>query len=238
MNLIHGDCLEKMKEMPSNSVDMVLVDIPYEISRKTNFKSLKDYTRKSGETSYSCMDFGEWDSNFKMGESIIEALRVLKDKRSMIVFSAWQQLEEIRKIYESATPKSKRREPRIGVWEKSNPSVFNMQRMAIQPFEFFIWLGVGSNLTFNNQNIIDGKTKPERHYFKTATQRGLHPTLKPVEIMEHLISTYTNEGDVVLDFTMGSGTTGVACKNLKRRFVGIEMDDKYFTIAKNRISQQ
>ena len=66
-------------------------------------------------------------------------------------------------------------------------------------------------------------------------KKTLHPTQKPVELMEYLIKTYTNENETVLDFTMGSGTTGIACKNLNRKFIGIEMDDKYFEIAKNRI---
>ena len=64
---------------------------------------------------------------------------------------------------------------------------------------------------------------------------GHHPTQKPVALLEDLIKTYTNEGETVLDFTMGSGSTGVAAKNLNRKFIGIEMDDKYFEIAKNRI---
>lgn len=66
-------------------------------------------------------------------------------------------------------------------------------------------------------------------------QTGLHPTQKPVALMEYLIKTYTNEGDTVLDFAMGSGTTGVACSNLNRNFIGIEKDEQYFNIAKNRI---
>lgn len=66
---------------------------------------------------------------------------------------------------------------------------------------------------------------------------NLHPTQKPVALMEYLVKIYTNEGDTVLDFTMGSGTTGVACKKLNRNFIGIEIDDKYFEIAKNRIEQ-
>lgn len=72
--------------------------------------------------------------------------------------------------------------------------------------------------------------------FSTDKQKStLHPTQKPVALMEYLIKTYTNEGELVLDFTMGSGTTGVACKNLGRDFIGIELDDKYFEIAKKRI---
>jgi site-specific DNA-methyltransferase (adenine-specific) len=64
---------------------------------------------------------------------------------------------------------------------------------------------------------------------------GLHPTQKPIELCEYFIKTYTNENDTVLDFTMGSGSTGVACKNLKRKFIGIEKDQNYFNIAKDRI---
>ena len=70
---------------------------------------------------------------------------------------------------------------------------------------------------------------------KFKTERGLHPTQKPVPLFEYLIKTYTNEGETVLDNCMGSGTTGVACKNLNRNFIGIELNDKYFEIAKERI---
>ena len=82
---------------------------------------------------------------------------------------------------------------------------------------------------------------PETIYYaspRVAGQRGLHPTQKPVALMEYLIKTYTNEGDTVLDFTMGSGTTGVACKNLGRNFIGIEKDAEYYGIAKKRIEAQ
>ena len=70
----------------------------------------------------------------------------------------------------------------------------------------------------------------------TNGNKRLHPTQKPIEIMEYLIKTYTNEGDIVLDFTMGSGTTGVACKKLKRKFIGIELDNTYFEVAQERIN--
>jgi site-specific DNA-methyltransferase (adenine-specific) len=73
--------------------------------------------------------------------------------------------------------------------------------------------------------------------FKRVTHKQIHPTQKPVALMEYLIRTYTNEGETVLDFTMGSGTTGVACKNLDRDFIGIEMDEKYFKIASERIER-
>lgn len=78
--------------------------------------------------------------------------------------------------------------------------------------------------------------KQTLNYKKVA--RPEHPTQKPVELMEYLVKTYTNEGDVVLDFTMGSGSTGVACKNLNRNFIGIELDEQYYEIAKERITNE
>ena len=93
------------------------------------------------------------------------------------------------------------------------------------------------NPTFRNDNHGDRFPRSVQ-YFKTAESEktgALHPTQKPVALMEYLIKTYTNEGDTVLDFTFGSGTTGVACQNLNRKFIGIELDENYFNIATNRI---
>ena len=86
------------------------------------------------------------------------------------------------------------------------------------------------------RNADDGYRNPKSILkINKEINSNVHPTQKPVALMEYLIKTYTNEGELVLDFTMGSGTTGVACKNLNRRFIGIELDEKYFTIAKDRI---
>ena len=76
-----------------------------------------------------------------------------------------------------------------------------------------------------------------KNYLIFNVQRGIHPTQKPVALMEYLIRTYTNEGETVLDFAMGSGTTGVAAKNLGRKFIGIELDQNYFDIAEKRITE-
>ena len=94
----------------------------------------------------------------------------------------------------------------------------------------------------NNHNfretttVNEGKRYPKR-ILKFNRQTGLHPTQKPVDLLEYLIKTYTNEGELVLDFTMGSGTTGAACVNTNRKFIGIELDEKYFEIAKNRLKE-
>ena len=84
--------------------------------------------------------------------------------------------------------------------------------------------------------VSDGKRYPKTVQKFNRDRNKQHPTQKPVALMEYMIKTYTNEGETVLDFTMGSGTTGVACVNLNRSFIGIELDDKYFGIAEKRIS--
>lgn len=92
----------------------------------------------------------------------------------------------------------------------------------------------------SGETSYNSTSRYPRSVIKTSTDKQkckLHPTQKPVALMEYLIKTYTNEGDLVLDFTMGSGTTGVAAKNLQRGFIGIELDDKYFEIAKERINK-
>jgi DNA modification methylase len=164
INKVYNDnAFNILKSMSDNSVDFVLTDIPYLISRKTNFKSIKNYTKKQGETEYSCMDFGEWDKEFDVKKYIEECCRILKPSRSIVVWSAWQQLKEI-DDYIKECLKNKAGSPRIGIWEKSNPSVFNMDKMALQPYEFFIWNRKGSNWTFNNQRgkYIDDKEQKEQ----------------------------------------------------------------------------
>ena len=95
---------------------------------------------------------------------------------------------------------------------------------------------MGGNVTNNNARILKQKYPQNILQFSNAIQKGkVHPTQKPVELLEYLIKTYTNENEIVLDFTMGSGSTGVACMNTNRKFIGIELDNNYFDIAINRI---
>ena len=97
---------------------------------------------------------------------------------------------------------------------------------------------MGGNVTNNNIRILKQKYPQNILQFYNAIQKGkVHPTQKPVELLEYLIKTYTNENETVLDFTMGSGSTGVACMNTNRKFIGIELDENYFEIAKNRIEE-
>ena len=229
-DLYHGDCLEVMAGLPDNSVDMILCDLPY------------------GTT--AC----KWDTVIPFEPLWAQYRRIAKHSAAIVLTAS--------QPFTTALIASNMREFRYcWVWEKGRPS--NPQLAKIQPLKSHedVCVFYRDQAIYNPQGlreIPEAERKvhmPERSslghcvrkpYVQTHTgypkailniapERGIHPTQKPVALMEYLIRTYTHEGDVVLDNCMGSGTTGVACANAGRRFVGIERDDKYFAIASERI---
>jgi len=232
MELKFGECLDKLTEISDASVDMILTDLPY------------------GTTACS------WDSIIPLDKLWEQYNRVVKENAAM-VFTASQPFTT---ILASSNIKNFRYE---WIWQK--PQGTNPMNAKIMPLKSHenILVFYKTKPTYNPQMTkgtpyggfksetstigeVYGKAKsvhrdnPEgTRYPKTILsfkqEKGLHPTQKPVSLMEYLIKTYTNEGDVVLDSTMGSGTTGVACVNTSRKFIGIEKDPKYFQIAYDRI---
>lgn len=235
MQLINGDCLEEMKNIPGGSVDMVLTDPPY------------------GTT--AC----KWDSIIPLEPMWEQLKRVIKPNGAIVMTAsqpftttliasnmkmfkyewAWDKVNKYTN-YLNAKHQPMRRHENICVFAKKK-TTFNQQRREG---------GYISRQSRVPNPEVYGKTT-KRSYGETVSSLSphsvlqipahdpnnqFHPTQKPVALMEYLIKTYTNEGETVLDFTMGSGTTGVACKNLNRDFIGIELDKEYFEIAKNRIS--
>ena len=232
--LMKGDCLERMKEIPSGSVDMVLADPPY------------------GTT--AC----KWDSIIPL-EPMWEQLKRIIKPNGAIVMTASQPFTSVlvcsnlkwfkydwtwRKPKGTGHLNAKKqpmRDKEDVVVFCSGQSAYNPQMETGTPYKEKSGLkggggysGYGFDKRTGNDN--DGKRYPKQVLEFGVVERGtVHPTQKPVTLMEYLIKTYTNEGETVLDFTMGSGTTGVACANTGRKFIGIELDDKYFYVAKNRI---
>lgn len=229
INLMLGDCLEKMKEIESGSVDMVLADPPY------------------GTT--AC----KWDSIIPL-EPMWEQLKRIIKPNGTIVMTASQP-------FTSALGASNLSMLRYSwIWRKSSATGhLNAKRMPMKNHEDVL-VFYFKQPTYNPQGLRDfnkivrrgnngdcyGVSGKENLQEKTGYPRTVqefksdgktvHPTQKPVALMEYLIKTYTNEGEKVLDFAMGSGTTGVAAKNLNRSFIGIEMDEGYFEISKERIN--
>jgi len=233
MKLINWDCLEELKKMESESIDFVLTDVPYNISKKNNFKSLKDANKKDWESEYKWIDFWEWDKNtFDLEWYIKWLLRVMKDWTSAFVWCSYQQLSLIEDYYRKYCPKSKQWAVRIWVWKKTNPAFFNMDKMPVNPFEFGIWFRKASKWTFNKRKDWKYTTL----FWETPYASWPHPTQKRVDICEELIETFSNKWDIVLDLVAGVWTTWIAAKNKGRDFIINERDINYFNIAKERIN--
>lgn len=236
INLMMGDCLERMQEIPDGSVDMVLADPPY------------------GTT--AC----KWDSVIPL-EPMWERLKRVIKPNGAIVMTASQPftttlIASNMKMFKycwvwektrASNPYLAKKQPLrahedIAVFSVDSPIYYPQKNDGAY---YTISKKAGGRVAGDKKtNNSDYKGKRQGGRFPRTVQKisnssaevGLHPTQKPVALMEYLIKTYTNEGETVLDFTMGSGTTGVACVNLNRSFIGIERDDKYFDVAGVRIA--
>ena len=223
INLLKGDCLELLKTLENESIDALITDPPYNIARDNNFKSMG----RAG------IDFGEWDKGFNLISWLPIAIEKLKKGGNIIIFTSWKNTTPIIKELEKINCEAK---DMIRV-EKSNPMPRNRDRRFVTDYEIAIWaVKKGAKWTFNRFD-----EKYERPLIETSVtpksqkiDKG-HPTQKPLYAMEWLIERLTNDGDVVLDPFMGSGTTGVACQNLNRDFIGCELSDEYFEMAQKRL---
>ena len=219
IELHKGNCLEVMKSIPDGSVDLILTDPPYNIARKNNFHTMG----RAG------IDFGEWDKNADLFSYIKECSRVLTKNGSFVVFNDWKNLGDISRFAESLDFDTKD----MLRLEKTNPMPRNRDRRYVTDYECAIWFTKKkAKWCFNRQD-----TSYQRPKFVCSVDKGLHPTQKSLKLMQDLVMIHSNEGDVILDCFMGSGTTGVAAKNLNRDFIGIEMDEGYFKVAQERIEK-
>lgn len=221
VKLYNDDCLNVLKEIEDNSVDFILTDPPYNIARDNNFHTMG---RKG-------IDFGEWDKGFDLFSYIDLLPRVCTKNANVVIFNSWTNLGEIAKYAESKgfVIKDMLR------WEKSNPMPRNRDRRFVVDYEVAVWLTMPkAKWTFNRQSETY-----DRPLFKgslvSGNEKTAHTTQKPIWLMKEILQVLSNEGDTVLDPFMGSGSTGVACKELNRNFIGVELDKQYFDIAESRI---
>lgn len=227
INLMLGDCLERMREIPDGSVDLILTDPPYKISKPSNFHTMKDRVNKRTGT-----DFGEWDKYFNNDDWIALCASKLKSGGTLIAFNDFKKATIIHDLAIS----NKLEYKDTLIWHKTNAMPRNRDRRFITNIEMMqLFVKPKDKWTFNRQHA-----SYESSVLSFASESGgafkrYHPTQKPIKLLEYLLSLCSNEGDTVLDLFMGSGSVGVACKNLNRNFIGIEKDESYFEIAKNRI---
>jgi DNA modification methylase len=246
IELHHGDCLEIMPSIPDKSIDMILCDLPYGttackwdtiIPFDKLWEQYERIIKPNGAIAlFSSEPFGTylrisnikyyrydiiWDKETGNG-SVLCHKRPLKQFEKINVFYKNQPTYNPQMIERD---KSKYRTPRdMSKWKDSITETMGIKRI-------------------NPVNYDENKKYPTdilKYNCKEAelnSKYKIHPTQKPVSLIGNLVMTYTNEGETVLDNCMGSGTTGVACRNLNRNFIGIEKDEKYFEIAKKRINE-
>lgn len=210
MDLFCGDCMTYLKNVPNKSMTCTVTDIPYgEVNRKSN--GLRNLDKKDADiVTFSLEDFVE------------EICRVTSG--SIYIFCSTEQVSAIRSLLVKAGAST-----RLCIWEKTNPSPMNGKTIWLSGIECCVY-GKFKGATFNEhcKNTV----------FRFPTVRGkIHPTQKPVALLQYLIETSTRGGDTVFDPCMGSGTTGVAALKSNRNFIGVELNPEYFKEAKKRLEQ-
>jgi len=235
--LMFGDCLERMKEIGDKSVDAIICDPPF------------------GTT--AC----KWDIIIPFDKLWEQLNRIIKPNGAIVLFGS----EPFSSALRMSNIKNYKYD---WVWEKTRPSNFALAKKnpmkyheIISVFNSKVYYPImvkgskirkkGANKSaeiYNNSKSLMNDEYLKKEYvdfypssvlkFSNPNNKSLHPTQKPVALLEYLIKTYTQECETVLDFTMGSGSTGVACVNTNRKFIGIEMDENYFNIACDRIDEE
>ncbi len=230
MRLIHGDCMEVMTQLLADNtrVDHVITDPPYVI------------------------DYADWDKSFDIKRAVQLAAKLLQRTAAgnLLLFQGWSNVAATKQLLD-AIPWLVCRNWIIYDRVKGRGAKYNL----VSTREDILWYAVSYKSTFTKTcSTVPKKTKGmgERNGLANrvlsnvwsdisplvpwSAERIGHPAQKPLQLMERLITVFTNPGDVVLDFCMGSGSTGVACANLGREFIGIERDDHWFAVAQQRLS--
>lgn len=229
------DCIQGMKSLDSKSVDLILTDPPYNLglfmnNRQTNLKKMRENSFYAA--GWDDLTNEDWLEH--MDQFFLEAHRVLKKGGAILMFMSILKIESLVKLSE----KYKFYYKTTGIWHKTNPMPRNMNLHFVNSNECWIYL-INDKRTgvFNNQKMeldfIETGVTP-----KNEKKYGKHPTQKPLSLMEHFVKLLSNENDIVLDPFLGSGSTAVACKKLKRNFIGYDLNSEYCNLAIERVKNE
>lgn len=230
ISLYHGDCFNILEELNRENVkvDAVICDPPYNI------------------------DYADWDTKFDIVSALELSIQLMKDDANLVLFQGYSNVCQVKEFLDN-----KMKFRNWIIWDRLKGR--GGSRNLVSTREDILWYSKSENYTFNK--LYSNTLKASRgkglggkngQQFRALTnvwydisplppwspERTEHPTQKPLKLMERCIQLWTNSGDLVLDFTMGSGTTGVACKNLNRSFIGIESDEQWFSVSKSRINSR
>ena len=211
--LKHGDCLEIIKQIKDRSLGGVITDPPYGMNFQSHRRA-KEYDKITNDNNLN------W-----LNEYFKETYRCLKDDTAIYCFCSWHNVDVFKQAFQQYYKLKN-----ILIWVKNNHGSGDLQASYAPRYEMILYGNKGRCLFKNGRN--------DDVLFFNKTNNEYHPTQKPVELIEHLLSNSTKENDWIFDGYMGSGSTGVACKHLNRNFIGIEIDKEYFDIATNRINNE
>lgn len=240
-NLINGDCLQLMESIPDNSIDMILCDLPYGITA-SNWDKPLDYLKLWGHYERLIKSNGVI-ALFASGQFTYQ---LIKSNEKLYRYKwIWQKTRRGNFVNANNRPLTAYEE--ICIFSNATTANGSKNKMRYYP------QGLIPTNKIKKMNNKFGSIAGARPSHKTVIQnyknypcdilqfnsvsKPIHPSEKPIDLLEYLIKTYTTENNIVLDSCMGSGTTGIACLNTKRQFIGMEKDKKYFDLAKDRIEQ-
>ena len=225
-----GDSYDLLQEFINNNikVDHIITDPPYNISKENNFTTMSSSKRKG-------IDFGEWDKGFDLYGWIKLADQIIKKNGSIIIFCSYRFISHFVDELELNDFVVKD----VLIWKKRNPMPRNVDRRYVQDTEFAIWaVKKNAKWVFNKPSNVSYL----RSLFETPTVSGkektIHPTQKSEKLMDDIIMIHTNEDEIILDPFMGSGTTGVSALKNNRKFIGVELSEEYYEIAKERLTNE
>ena len=221
--LYNDNCLNVFKNIPNDSINLIVTDPPYKVTSYGNSGDFGGMLTKKTTMQGNIFQY----NNINVSEYAPDFYRMLKDGSHLYVMTNHVNLIEMLNTFTNAGfhfIKSL-------IWDKQNKI---MGRFYMSQFEYILFFRKGRGVQINNCSNSDIISIPNKK-MKGTDGYNLHDTEKPVELFRILIENSSKEGDVVMDPFMGIGGCGVACKNLNRKFIGIEIDDKYYNIAKKRI---
>ena len=217
IKLYCDDCLNIMKQIENESIDLIVTDPPYLIKYKTNRRKNKDHD--------FCSEILNDDNEQLIIDYIRECYRILKNNTAMYMFCNCDKVDFFKQELENAGFKIKN----MIIWVKNNWTAGDLKAQFGKQYEIIFLVNKGRKC-FNGKRITDVWM-----FDKISGKKQLHQNQKPVDLLKQCILKHSDENDIIFDGFMGSGSTGVACIETCRKFIGVELDKKYFEIAKERI---
>lgn len=224
VDLRKGDCLELLKDIPDDSVDLIIIDPPYDFTKSGGYYSGGGAFGNKNRNYHNELSDSNLVSDFDM--TVLHEIKRILKKINLYIWCNKEQIKHYLDYFNECNME-------LICWHKTNP-VPTCHNKYLSDTEYLLF--------FREKGVpIYGSYETKKKYYVTPVNKAdkekyNHPTVKPLEIIQNLILNSSNEGDTILDCFMGSGTTGAACVNTNRNFIGMELDEQYFKIAQDRIN--